>query len=81
MPKTANPIIKAMTIVLRFDFASLPHWNNRNTIPFVYDKFYSVPQNDERLNALSKQKIDLSSLEWIDFSVLNNLTDMPKNIF
>ena len=30
----------------KFDFSSLPHWNNRNTIPFVYDKFYSIPQND-----------------------------------
>ncbi len=30
----------------KFDFSSLPRWNNRNTIPFVYDKFYYVPQND-----------------------------------
>lgn len=30
----------------KFDFSSLPHWNNRNTIPFVYDKFYSIHQND-----------------------------------
>ena len=30
----------------KFDFSSLPHWNNRNTIPFVYDKFYSSPRND-----------------------------------
>lgn len=30
----------------KFDFSSLPHWDNRYTIPFVYDKFYSIPQND-----------------------------------
>lgn len=181
----------------KFDFSSLPHWDRRNTIPFVYDKFYAVPQNDilcciysiaevrmcwytgllailknkecpelilniaesitfcdnfsvnkngdilflqpsiydkvnntvscpilimdlthkkfacygtdnynpcykvieisdtvfsfeadetqiktdERLNALAKQKIDLNSLKWFDFSELNNLTDTSKNIF
>ena len=29
-----------------FDFSSLPRWDNRNRIPFVYDKFHYVPQTD-----------------------------------
>ena len=32
-------------------------------------------KNDERLNALSNQKIDMSSLEWFDFSELNTISD------
>lgn len=29
-----------------FNFSSLPYWNNRNSIPFVYDEFFEIPQND-----------------------------------
>lgn len=30
----------------KFDFSSLPHWDNRNSIPFVYDEFFDIPQNN-----------------------------------
>ena len=30
----------------KFDFSSLPRWDNRDKIPFIYDKFYPVPQMD-----------------------------------
>lgn len=30
----------------KFDFASLPRWENHNTIPFVYDEFFEFPQYD-----------------------------------
>lgn len=30
----------------RFDFSSLPRWDVRDRIPFVYDKFYPVLQKD-----------------------------------
>ncbi len=29
-----------------FDFSSLPNWSNRDSVPFVYDKFYPIPQQD-----------------------------------
>lgn len=35
-----------LTTYWKFDFPSLPRWDIRNTIPFVYDKFYSLPQSD-----------------------------------
>lgn len=30
----------------KFDFSSLPCWNNRDTIPCVYDEFFDIPQSD-----------------------------------
>lgn len=30
----------------KFDFSSLPRWNDRETIPFVYDEFWDIPQSD-----------------------------------
>lgn len=30
----------------KFDFESLPRWDNRERIPFVYDAFFDIPQND-----------------------------------
>lgn len=30
----------------KFDFSSLPHWDNRKTIPYVFDRFYHIPQSD-----------------------------------
>ncbi len=29
-----------------FDFSSLPHWDNRNTIPYVFDNFHHIPKSD-----------------------------------
>jgi hypothetical protein len=37
-------------------------------------------KTDERLNALSKRKIDLTCLKWYDLSKLNNLNDIAKTI-
>ena len=30
----------------KFDFSSLPRWNNRESIPYVYDEFFEISQND-----------------------------------
>jgi hypothetical protein len=30
----------------KYDFSSLPRWDVRDRIPFVYDKFHSLPQCD-----------------------------------
>ena len=30
----------------KFDFSSLPRWDNRNSIPYVYDEFFEIPQSD-----------------------------------
>lgn len=35
-----------LTTDWKFDFPSLPRWDIRDTIPFVYDKFYYLPQSD-----------------------------------
>ena len=29
-----------------FDFSSLPHWDNRDRIPYVHDEFVHIPQSD-----------------------------------
>ena len=29
-----------------FDFSTLPRWDNRDRIPYVWDKFYSLPESD-----------------------------------
>ena len=30
----------------KFDFSSLPHWNDRDTILWIYDEFFDIPQSD-----------------------------------
>lgn len=30
----------------KFDFSSLPRWDNRSRIPYVYDRFFEIPQSD-----------------------------------
>lgn len=30
----------------KFDFSSLPRWDNRNSIPWIYDEFFEIPQSD-----------------------------------
>lgn len=29
-----------------YDFSSLPFWENREKLPFVYDEYYEIPQTD-----------------------------------
>jgi hypothetical protein len=29
-----------------FDFTSLPRWDNRDSMPFIYDAYYEIPQSD-----------------------------------
>lgn len=29
-----------------YNFSSLPRWDNRERIPYIYDKFYEIPQKD-----------------------------------
>jgi len=30
----------------KYDFASLPHWDNREKFPFVYDSYFEIPESD-----------------------------------
>ena len=30
----------------KYDFSSLPRWDNRERIPYVYDAFFELPQSD-----------------------------------
>ena len=30
----------------KFDFSSLPHWDNREKLPWVYDEYFEIPQSD-----------------------------------
>jgi len=30
----------------KFDFSSLPRWDNRNQFSYVYDEFFEIPQSD-----------------------------------
>ena len=39
-------MISMRTTDWQFDFASLPRWDIREKIPFVYDEFYEVPGKD-----------------------------------
>ncbi len=35
-----------LTTDWKFDFSTLPQWDNRNRIPYVYDEYYEVPNSD-----------------------------------
>lgn len=30
----------------KYDFTSLPHWENREKDPLIYDEFFEIPQSD-----------------------------------
>jgi hypothetical protein len=30
----------------KFDFSALPHWDDREKYPWVYDEYYEIPQSD-----------------------------------
>ena len=30
----------------KYDFSSLPHWDNREKMPWVYDEYFEIPQSD-----------------------------------
>lgn len=30
----------------KYDFTSLPRWDNRERFPYVYDEYYEIPQSD-----------------------------------
>ncbi len=30
----------------KYDFSSLAHWDNREKIPYIYDRFFYIPQSD-----------------------------------
>lgn len=44
--ETADNYKKYLTTDWKFNFSSLPYWNNREKIPYVFDKFYPIPQSD-----------------------------------
>ena len=30
----------------KFDFSTLPHWEDRYSMPYIYDKFLDIPQSN-----------------------------------
>ena len=55
----------------KFDFSSLPHWENHDTFPWVYDEFLEIPQRDMLCCIYSV--VEVSMLNYVGFlAILKN---------
>ena len=60
----------------KFDFSTLPYWDNRDSVPWFYDKFYEIPQSDALCCIYSI--IEASMCNYIGFlAILKNKAE-PK---
>lgn len=58
----------------KFDFSSLPYWDNRNYIPYVYDKFYPIDKNDALCCIYSIAEVSMCN--YVGFlAILKNRND------
>ena len=59
-----------------FDFASLPRWENRERIPFVYDEFFEVPGKDMLCCIYSVAEV--SMLDYLGFLAILRNKEKPE---
>ena len=59
----------------KFDFASLPRWDNRERIGFVYDEFYEIPEKDMLVCIYSVAEV--SMLNYQGFSLFRRMAKKP----
>ena len=43
----------------KYDFTSLPHWDNREKYPYIWDKFFEIPQSDTLCCLYSIQEVTM----------------------
>lgn len=55
----------------KFDFASLPRWDNRERIFYVYDEFYEVPEKDMLVCLYSVAEVSMMNYEGF-LAILRN---------
>lgn len=60
----------------KYDFASLPHWDIRDRIPFVYDAFFELPQSDTLCCLYSIAEV--SMLNYVGFLAILRNKDNPE---
>lgn len=59
-----------------FDFASLPRWDNRERMPFVYDEFFEVPGKDMLCCIYSVAEV--SMLNYLGFLAILRNKEKPE---
>ena len=62
----------------KYDFASLPCWDNREKFPYVYDEFYELPQSDTLCCLYSI--VEASMLNYVGFLAILKNKEQPKMI-
>lgn len=60
----------------KFDFSSLPHWDNRNSFSFVYDEFYEIPQSDTLCCIYSI--VEASMCNYVGFLAILKTKENPQ---
>jgi len=69
----------------KYDYSSLPHWENRNSIPFIYDEFYELPKSNKLCCIYSIAEVSMCNYEGF-LAILSNKNDpslllnVPKGI-
>lgn len=62
----------------KYDFASLPRWDNREGFPFVYDEFFELPQSNTLCCLYSIA--EASMLNYVGFLAILKNKDNPELI-
>lgn len=60
----------------KFDFSSLPHWDKRNSIPYVYDEFLDIPQSDTLCCIYSIAEVSMSN--YLGFLAIIKNKEKPE---
>lgn len=55
----------------KFDFSTLPHWDNREKVPYVYDEFYEIPEKDMLVCIYSVAEVSMLNYEGF-LAILRN---------
>ena len=64
------------TTVWKYDFASLPHWDNREKFPWVYDEFFEIPQSDTLCCLYSIAEV--SMMNYVGFLAILKKKENPE---
>ena len=55
----------------KFDFSKLPHWENRDLLPYIYDDFIEIPQRDALCCLYSIAEVSMCNYQGF-FAILKN---------
>jgi len=62
----------------KYDFPSLPRWDNRERIPFVYDEYFELPQSDTLCCLYSV--CEASMLDYLGFLAILRNKENPQMV-